>query len=190
MSRGRSLTILLSSHCRCQVAELLGVNAGTLWNWEGQHSTPALFCIPAIINFLGYNPLPEAENIAARLTRWRLSLGVTQRELAGKLGIDPSTLARWERGERTPTGLLPQRCRKLAVWRSSVDQERLEEHLRQIADYLNGIHTEFENRISRGSTMIGNAYTERMSNIGQIKASLSALRTLSLFPRNFLRPKF
>jgi transcriptional regulator with XRE-family HTH domain len=29
---------------------------------------------------------------------------LTQKELAKRLGVDPGTLARWERGEREPTG--------------------------------------------------------------------------------------
>jgi len=31
-------------------------------------------------------------------------LGLSQKESAKRLGIDPSTLARWERGEREPAG--------------------------------------------------------------------------------------
>ena len=81
------------------------MNKGSLENWEGQHRHPALFCIPAIIRYLGYNPLPAAKTLAGRLTRYRVSLGITQKELAKQLGIDPCTLARWERGDRTPTGL-------------------------------------------------------------------------------------
>ncbi len=60
---------------------------------------------------------------------------------------------------------------------SSIDQERLDSHLRQIADCLVAIESEFENRLTRGSAMIANAYTECMAKIGQIKSSLSALRT-------------
>lgn len=59
---------------------------------------------------------------------------------------------------------------------ASVDQEHLESHLKQIEDCLQAIEEEFQNRLSRGSTMILNAYTECMTRINQIKASLSALR--------------
>ena len=59
-------------------------------------------CLPAIVRFLGYNPLPAAKGWAERLVRHRTSLGMTQGEAAGRLGVDPSTLARWERGERQP----------------------------------------------------------------------------------------
>ena len=64
--------------------------------------------MPTIINFLGYNPLPDIACLAAELKRYRVSRGITQEALAKKLGIDQCTLARWERGERTPTGLYRQ----------------------------------------------------------------------------------
>ena len=35
-----------------------------------------------------------------RLVRRRTSLGLSQKEAAKRLGVDPGTLARWERGER------------------------------------------------------------------------------------------
>ncbi len=37
---------------------------------------------------------------AAELRAGRLGLGMTQRQLAAELGVTPTTLARWERGER------------------------------------------------------------------------------------------
>jgi DNA-binding XRE family transcriptional regulator len=50
------------------------------------------------------NPLPPATSLADRLVRGRESLGLTQKESAKRIGVDPSTLARWERGEREPAG--------------------------------------------------------------------------------------
>ena len=88
-----------------QVAEMIGTSEQTVANWEGQHSKPALTLIPAIIRFLGYNPFPKAQSLAGRITRYRTSRGMTQKAVAQKLGIDPSALARWERGNRAPTGL-------------------------------------------------------------------------------------
>ncbi len=88
-----------------QIAKIIGVDETTILNWEGQRSTPALFCMPAIFRFLGYDPLPAAETLRGKLTRYRLTHGITQKALAAKLGIDPCTLARWERGDRKPHGL-------------------------------------------------------------------------------------
>jgi hypothetical protein len=58
--------------------------------------------MPAIIAFLRYKPLPAAKTWAERLVRDRVSLGITQGEAARELGVDPGTLAKWERGERKP----------------------------------------------------------------------------------------
>jgi transcriptional regulator with XRE-family HTH domain len=65
--------------------------------------------MPAIIQFLGYNPLPEAQGRGERLVRQRTTLGLSQKASAQRLGVDPSTLAKWERGEREPTGALLSR---------------------------------------------------------------------------------
>lgn len=63
---------------------------------------PALRWLPAIIQFIGYDPRPVPETIAARLVHYRTGRGISQLEMAKRLGIDPSTLARWETGEREP----------------------------------------------------------------------------------------
>ena len=59
--------------------------------------------MPVIIAFLGYNPLPEATTLAEQLVRTRVSRGLNQKEAAKLIGVDPSTLARWERGEHVAT---------------------------------------------------------------------------------------
>ena len=38
------------------------------------------------------------------MVQCRTVLGLTQKESAHRMGVDPSTLAKWERGERVPTG--------------------------------------------------------------------------------------
>lgn len=43
--------------------------------------------------------------MAERLVRQRTTLGLTQKRAAAEIGVDPATLARWERGEREPTGV-------------------------------------------------------------------------------------
>ena len=62
--------------------------------------------MPSIIRFLGYNPLPPAIGRAERLVQGRRTLGLSQKEAAREMHVDPSTLARWERGEREPAGTL------------------------------------------------------------------------------------
>jgi site-specific DNA recombinase len=88
------------------VAARLGVTESSIWNWEAGQSQPDFRYMPAIIRFLGYNPLPEAEDLAQQLLRHRTTLGMSQQEAAKLLGVDPATLARWERGEREPTGAM------------------------------------------------------------------------------------
>jgi len=87
-----------------QVAQQIGVDKTSIANWEGNRSKPGLAFMPAIIRFLGYNPLPPAIRWADRLVQCRTVLGLSQRESADRIGVDQSTLARWERGEREPKG--------------------------------------------------------------------------------------
>ena len=61
--------------------------------------------MPTIIGFLGYDPQPAATTLAEQLVRHRTSLGMSQKEAARNLNVDASALARWERGQREPTGV-------------------------------------------------------------------------------------
>jgi site-specific DNA recombinase len=94
------------------VAEQLGVDKTSVFNWEANASTPEIRYMPAIIGFLGYNPLPAATTLAGQLVRQRTSLGLSQKESAGRIDVDPGTLARWERGDREPTGAFLSRVER------------------------------------------------------------------------------
>jgi transcriptional regulator with XRE-family HTH domain len=59
--------------------------------------------LPAIIRFLAYDPLPPAESLPERVRSARSELGLTQREMANRLGVDPCTLRDWENGQHHPT---------------------------------------------------------------------------------------
>jgi len=87
-----------------EVAEQLRVDTASICNWESNESQPMVRCLPGIIAFLGHNPLPEADDLIGKFKRERCTLGLTQEQLAQKLGIDESTIAGWERGENTPVG--------------------------------------------------------------------------------------
>jgi transcriptional regulator with XRE-family HTH domain len=95
-----------------QVGKQFGVDASTIHNWETNLATPGIKYMPKIILFLGYNPLPPAppDSWSNRLVSFRTALGITQKESATRIGVDPGTLARWERGERVPTGLFAERA--------------------------------------------------------------------------------
>jgi len=85
-----------------EVAEKLGVEEATVWNWENNYSSPKLRYIPEIIRFLGYMPFKEPETFGQKIVNYRCLFGITQKELAKSLGVDPSTLGRWERNKSTP----------------------------------------------------------------------------------------
>ena len=87
-----------------QVADEIGVHEMTITNWEVNATIPEVRYLPAIIRFLGYDPLPPAESIPERLATARRSLGLSQRKMAEKLGVDPATLMGWEAGRHQPTG--------------------------------------------------------------------------------------
>jgi len=95
-----------------QVGQQLGVDETSIHNWEVGISKPEIRYMPAIIQFLGYNPLPEPTTMAERLVRHRTTLGLTQMAAAQEISVDQGTLARWERGEREPTGEFLERVRQ------------------------------------------------------------------------------
>jgi transcriptional regulator with XRE-family HTH domain len=69
-----------------EAAERIGVTACSVFNWENGVSTPDFRKLPAIIAFLGYNPVPEPTEEAERREWWRRSMGLSQKEAAGRLG--------------------------------------------------------------------------------------------------------
>jgi transcriptional regulator with XRE-family HTH domain len=81
------------------VAQRLGVTESCIWNWENNVTTPVFPHWAAIIEFLGYNPLPKIQTLVEQLVQARKIQGLSQKEMAKRLGVDPSTLVRRERGE-------------------------------------------------------------------------------------------
>ena len=82
-----------------EAAEDIGVTQWTLRNWELGWSTPAIRCLPEIIRFLGYSPLPQPSSLSDQLLTHRKLRGISRQRLAQELGIDPGTLWRWESGK-------------------------------------------------------------------------------------------
>lgn len=87
-----------------QAAEQIGVDSTTLTNWTKGRTQPDLRCLPLVIRWLGYDPRSEAKTVGEALIRHRKGGGVSQKTLAKLLTVDPSTLAKWERADRVPTG--------------------------------------------------------------------------------------
>lgn len=67
----------------------------------------------------------------------------------------------------------------------SVDLENLEGYLQQIDDNVTALDRVLENSISRGSTMIQNAFTDCKRNLGQMRGAIAALRAM---PQNGPEP--
>jgi ribosome-binding protein aMBF1 (putative translation factor) len=65
----------------------------------------------AISRLQCYKPL-SVSGWGGRLVRQRTSLGLSQKEAAERVGVDPSTLAKWERGEREPQGAFLGRVKR------------------------------------------------------------------------------
>jgi transcriptional regulator with XRE-family HTH domain len=85
-----------------QVAEEIGVDETSVFNWENNRVEPAVRFIPRIIQLLGYCPYTPALPTTGWLKLIRQSLGYSQERMAEALGIDASTWRRWEAGKRQP----------------------------------------------------------------------------------------
>ena len=87
-----------------ELAERLGVNKDTIRFWENSQAKPSLAQIPKIIEFLRRDPFEkETENLGERIREYRRVHGLSQKKLAEQLGVDPTTLADWERGRHQPS---------------------------------------------------------------------------------------
>jgi transcriptional regulator with XRE-family HTH domain len=91
------------------VAEIIGCDEMTVVNWEKGYASPRINLMSKVVEFLGFNPFQKCDTLAQHMVGHRKSFGITQKEFARKLGVDPSTLARWERGEHAPAGMYLRR---------------------------------------------------------------------------------
>ena len=116
--RGYPLTLLsLADHLRKRRLDLgltqkdagaqIGVDPDTVRNWENARTEVEVRFYPALISFLGYNPLPEAGTRGQAIRRARLTQGLSQEHLARLAGVDEGTVRRLEadtpRMRRRPT---------------------------------------------------------------------------------------
>lgn len=84
------------------IARRLRVKVDTLRGWEAGRAMPDVRGMGRIVGFLGYDPTPAGECLPARIAIARRRLGLTQRELARRIGVNNSTISNWEIGETTP----------------------------------------------------------------------------------------
>lgn len=92
------------------VAKRLGTKVNTVTNWEANRTKPALRFLPGIVRFLGHLPFSASGTVPERLKVYRRARGLSQEELARKLHVNPSTLARWENGRGRPS---PERAHQV-----------------------------------------------------------------------------
>jgi len=85
-----------------EAARQIGVCTSSVWNWESNESTPVVKSMPGIQTFLGYDPAPKPDSIADRIRLGRRALGLSQRQFAAKLAVDPATVRAWEAGQNRP----------------------------------------------------------------------------------------
>ncbi|PKN52828.1 MAG: transcriptional regulator [Deltaproteobacteria bacterium HGW-Deltaproteobacteria-13] len=83
-----------------EVGRQFGVEKDTITNWEINRTFPSLSHIPKIIKFIGYIPW---EVSAQNIKLCRKTMGISQKSLAKQIGVDPSTLSRWEKGIKAPS---------------------------------------------------------------------------------------
>ncbi len=82
-----------------EAGELLETNDWSIINWEKGRTVPKVYRLPAIIRFLGFNPLHEPSTISDRLVAHRMERGLSRKAASHHFGIDISTLRDWEQGE-------------------------------------------------------------------------------------------
>ena len=85
-----------------EVAEAIGVTAATVAHWEKNATEPPTALIPAIVRFLGFDPLPEPTTLQERMRGYRKRHGLSTNEAAHRAGVHADTWRHWER-----TGAIP-----------------------------------------------------------------------------------
>lgn len=81
-----------------EAAQRMGIDVFTYLNWEKDKTVPVAARFRPVVEFLGYNPSPEPQTLAARVEAKRRVLGTTFEQLAGYLSWDSGSLARYLNG--------------------------------------------------------------------------------------------
>jgi transcriptional regulator with XRE-family HTH domain len=85
-----------------QVADEIGVDETSIYNWESNRVEPAVRLIPRIHLFLARCPYTSGLSLSYKLKMWRQGLGLSQVKMAKAVGVDEGTWRRWEAGRRLP----------------------------------------------------------------------------------------
>jgi transcriptional regulator with XRE-family HTH domain len=85
---------------RRELASLVGSCSNSILNWERDRQLPEVQFWPAIIQFLGRDPMPIAHTFAEKIEQQRRRLGWTYAETAQFINVDVHTVLRWKNGGR------------------------------------------------------------------------------------------
>ena len=91
---------LLLNLTQKEVAEALGISPFTVLNLEKDRTESPMRIYPALMQWLGYDPVPAPLTLQERMRAARRAKGWTIKEAANRLGIDPATWGEWERTGR------------------------------------------------------------------------------------------
>jgi len=89
---------------QCELAKALGVDSMSVVNWEKHRTKIGARFIPAIIQWLGYDPLPSPSSLGEWIAIERTRRGLARRALAAALGWDEKTVRKYEEGGHPPDG--------------------------------------------------------------------------------------
>jgi len=89
-----------------EAAKQIGVSVATYRGWEVNRAAPTVKHLPGAITFLGFDWRDSNDSFGVQIRMTRTRRGLSIREAASELGIDPSTLRRWEVGDGLPSAAL------------------------------------------------------------------------------------
>jgi DNA-binding transcriptional regulator YiaG len=101
------------------IAHIFSVSLDTITNWELNRHTPGIWLGKEIIAFLGYDPLPAPTNLPEKMRAFRWKEGLRSKDAACRAYVDPSTWAKWERGDRVPSKAYIKRLNSIGVFQIS-----------------------------------------------------------------------
>jgi len=104
---------------------------------------------------LGYDPVPNEHAIADRLLAVRRRRGLSQRELAVELGVDPGTRSSWELGIRVPRARFADVVDAILTRAGSAMSGASRQRILRIDGPLVGFHVNASR--SAGSTPLGDS---------------------------------
>jgi transcriptional regulator with XRE-family HTH domain len=84
------------------LAARIGVDAASIRNWELNKRRPHPRHLAALSKYLGYFPAAIGDDLPNRIRAARQSLGMSQGDLAQRLGVSDSTVRKWEHGMKRP----------------------------------------------------------------------------------------